>query len=307
MKKTYRWLPVMALLAALCFTGSAHALESLTEGDGEALTEAVGKEPAEPFVVDDKTGTLMDYTGDEADVVIPEQVGDITVRAIGYSAFERARTSGDDSAGLPAFSLRSVELPETVMFIADGAFSDCKELETFVCRASLAATGRNAFKGCTALKEVRYEGGVKRIGRGCFEDTDSLETVDFGEEPETMEENAFCRSGIRSLVLNVRYLARSAVNECANLEEVHITDRTESIASGAVSSCGALSVICYETNDLSFLPGEGVFSEPADEVTIYVPAVVPEDNLDAVKRSVIWSPRQIRVTVEPGGCTRKKN
>ncbi|MBR2347346.1 MAG: leucine-rich repeat protein, partial [Clostridia bacterium] len=86
----------------------------------------------------DGSKSLMEYTGNETTVVIPEGVTDIA-----DGAFEGNRL------------ITSVELPST-----------------------LKSIGERAFKGCSALNNVLFPTGLVYIGPNAFEDCDSLESIE---------------------------------------------------------------------------------------------------------------------------------
>ena len=58
--------------------------------------------------------------------------------------------------GVNAFAgnrnITSIELPEGIAYIREGAFSGCTALKEINIPASVKAIGDSAFKGCTALK-----------------------------------------------------------------------------------------------------------------------------------------------------------
>ena len=61
----------------------------------------------------DEGVTITGYTGQDADLVIPDRIGDLAVVCIGYNAFSNCEI------------LHSVVLPEGVKSIAHGAFYNC--------------------------------------------------------------------------------------------------------------------------------------------------------------------------------------
>ena len=50
--------------------------------------------------------------------------------------------------------LESIEIPQSVEEIGEGAFENCSKLATALLPAHLKATKRDQFRGCGALKEI---------------------------------------------------------------------------------------------------------------------------------------------------------
>lgn len=73
-----------------------------------------------------------------------------------------------------------VYIPQGVVEIAEEAFCDCKEIIEFSIPESVKVIGKNAFKGCTALKEVWFEG----IDDWCDSDGNKIDAPFFSEASE---------------------------------------------------------------------------------------------------------------------------
>ena len=94
-----------------------------------------------PFVIRDSV--LIAYNGEDPDVTVLEGV-----TAIGEDAF-----AGNAS-------LRTVTLPESIIEICAGAFTDCPTLEK-VTALGVKKVGARAFFGCPALRETYFAEGAE--------------------------------------------------------------------------------------------------------------------------------------------------
>ncbi|MBR3796970.1 MAG: leucine-rich repeat protein [Clostridia bacterium] len=145
---------------------------------------AEGAETAEEFftisALDETACRITGYTGDAAEVVIPEKIGGYTVREIGDRAFSNQKL------------ITGVTMPDTVEVIGSYAFSGCEALELNRLPASVKTVGSHAFYGCAAITEFTVHAGMERIGNNAFQRT-SLErlVIEESETPVQLEGAAF--------------------------------------------------------------------------------------------------------------------
>lgn len=115
---------------------------------------------------DGMTCTVTGYKGGYS-IVIPESIDGYTITAIADRAFYNSRLSkvifiGNSltSIGQSAFSfcsLSSINIPDSVLFIGDFAFSRCDYLKSINIPGNIKRIGNNAFWNC-GLNEVYYGG-----------------------------------------------------------------------------------------------------------------------------------------------------
>lgn len=140
---------------------------------------------------EDKTCVIIGYLGDEADVVIPEQLNGYTVVEIGASSFEGEET------------VTSVTVPDSVKTISDSAFLRCKKLSEVNLGAGLEEIGQQAFYGCDALTQIILPEGIKTIKNDAFRNNANLSKVNLPDSLEYIAPYAF--AGCPDLVDNVEY------------------------------------------------------------------------------------------------------
>ena len=54
--------------------------------------------------------------------------------------------------------MKSLTIPESIVYVSIGAFSGCKSLETVILPDTVQTVGDKAFANCTNLKTVEYFG-----------------------------------------------------------------------------------------------------------------------------------------------------
>lgn len=243
------------------------------------------------FEFNKDTGMITAYIGSDVDVVVPGSIGGVTVTGIAYGAFDCARDYTDtemESDQTEWLHLRTLVLPETITVIED-SFSYCQQLENFICYAPLETVMGNSFMLCRSLKNVVFVNGVRKLGDYCFTETDALETVYCGRHLDRIGAQAFFKSGISSLVVDARELAATAIYMCPNLKELHFTKRCQAAEMGAVNDCENLEKICFEGDDLSWIPADGLIGWTAPKVTVSYKPDLSEENLQFVQECMVWS------------------
>ena len=134
---------------------------------------------------ENKTGVIItEYLQKEnpeiTELEIPARYNNRDVYMIGGRAF------------LQAIYLKSISLPENLLFLDMGAFADCTSLEN-VALPNLVMEIRGAtFCRCYALKSIVLPPGLNKISFGAFADCINLETVVFtGNKSVKILEDAF--------------------------------------------------------------------------------------------------------------------
>ncbi len=90
------------------------------------------------------------WTSALSGVILPEKLS-----RIGEKAFWRS-------------GIRTLVLPENVMFIENEAFCECWSLTVVMIRGTETNIGSNAFSWCSSLTDVHIPGGLRNISRDAF-------------------------------------------------------------------------------------------------------------------------------------------
>ncbi len=117
------------------------------------------------FVVN--KGTLVEYTGSDENIVIPDGVLSIADNVFSKKEFYG---TGDGKTQI-ANVLKSIVIPEGVRSIGDAAFRECHYLETVSLPDTLESIGAYAFYECRKLKDINIPESLTDIGAYALDET----------------------------------------------------------------------------------------------------------------------------------------
>jgi hypothetical protein len=213
----------------------------LRASDPPALLPMPAMETGEgDFLFQKETGTIIGYTGNQAVAAVPRQIGGVDVKAID--------TLGDQPA---AGRIRALVIPESVTKIGANAFTNCTELETFLCYGPLDVLGEGAFRNCAALETVVFVNGIYQIDAYAFDGCTTLNELWWKGKASRIGEAAFQNTGLECFSLPVSRLDKAAFRNCLSLRNVHIRDCISRIDTNVFEGCNALETLCFETADSS--------------------------------------------------------
>ena len=109
------------------------------------------------FLIDGST--LVRYVGQSEYVRIPDRIINI-----GAESFHNARVV-------------SVEIPDSVTEIREGAFSGCERLERIRLSTRLLVIRKNAFQGCVSLSDIALPASLQEIDKAAFSACPELPAV----------------------------------------------------------------------------------------------------------------------------------
>lgn len=169
---------------------NAKALKSVTMSANASIY--VGQEAFRNCV------TLSDITARIAAVEDGAFRNCISLRAITFVS------SGIEYIGSNAFNgcvlIQKVLIPSSVVVIGDSAFDGCRGITslTFESSETLQTIGYSAFGGCSLLTRVILPSSLVELNASAFYGCSDLEYVEFGENIQTVGEDAFalCATGL---------------------------------------------------------------------------------------------------------------
>ena len=211
------------------------------EKDGKAF-DVVETYESSDFPVNDvgnnfefSNGTITNYLGKDADVVIPKMIEGVLVTSIASRAFA-------DSG------IHSVTVPESLQSIGYRAFEGCTSLESVsgLDNADLQKVGDSAFERCTALQSLDFPDGLKEIGDNAFLACSKLEDVNIHDGLDRLGRGAFagCVS-LEALQLpeGLECIKEDTFRSCSNLSDLEIPSSVTEIQDGAFASCVAFQEV----------------------------------------------------------------
>lgn len=125
-------------------------------------------------------------------------------------------------------SLRTIQLPQTLLAIGEYAFSGCKRLRGLELPESLRIIKQGAFSQCAKLVVVKIPKGVMEIEDSTFSFCTSLEVI---EIPDT-----------------VSSIGAEAFSGCDKLRKLFLPDSVKFIDINAFSYCPNLTIHCLENS-----------------------------------------------------------
>ncbi|MBR5528568.1 MAG: leucine-rich repeat protein [Clostridia bacterium] len=192
--------------------------------------------------------------------------------------------------------LRSISIPEGVVFIGDSAFAGCYALTSADLPNSLKTLGYaafadsglrsitlpasvksidGAFSRCSSLSSVTMP-GVKNIGGFSFFKCTSLKNISIPDGVENIGIFAFAESGIQSISIpsGVRSIGSNAFYSCTELSSATFIPegQLDTLGDGAFTHCTALTSVTLPRSATSL--GKYAFSGCTSLKTAYIPAAV---------------------------------
>ncbi len=113
-----------------------------------------------------------------SEIVIPAFADGAPLTRIGFSAFK-----GNTR-------LRSVVIPDSVQFIENSAFRDCRNLTKVVAGKQLRSLGQYAFAGCIQLKSFTLPSSLQTLGEKTFDrctEFTELNVLDMNKDGEAFK------------------------------------------------------------------------------------------------------------------------
>lgn len=204
----------------------------------------------------------------------------------------------------------NIIIPETMQYmgetynvteIGDGAFAECRYLESVTIGNNVVSIGERAFLyssissvtipnsvikigdqafvACSSLTSITIPNSVTSIGYSAFEDCTSLSSITIPEGITSIKSSTFSAcSSLTSITIpnSVTSIEGHAFKNCTSLSSVTIGNSVEKIGSEAFSACNSLSEIV----SLSLIPptiDDDTFNEVARTIIIRVPCEAVSD------------------------------
>ena len=140
--------------------------------------------------------------------------------------------------------LKTVSLPDGLLYIDHCCFKNCTALETLVIPKSVTSIENSAFYGCTSLKEITLPKGLTKINQRLFSGCSSLISVNLPDTIQEIGSGAFlkCTSLAKLHIPNgVRTIGDNAFRKCSSLTGLHLPDGVSKIGDSAFAECKAMT------------------------------------------------------------------
>jgi len=143
-------------------------------------------------------------------------------------------------------SLTSINIPDSVTSIGNGAFSRCSGLTSINIPDSVTSIGNSAFSRCSGLTSINIPDSVTSIGMAVFSSCIALTSVTIGNSVTSIRDSAFIScSGLTSITIpdSVTSIENYAFKKCLGLTSVTIGNSVTSIGQSAFEGCSGLTSI----------------------------------------------------------------
>ena len=160
--------------------------------------------------------------------VIPD---DGSVTSLGDGAFENCRL------------LESITIPRSVTSIGNHVFLQCSSLKNIDIPNSVTSIGEGVFIRCTSLKSITFPNGITRIKAYMLNGCTSLESISIPDSVTSIEGSAFYGTYLIQKENGVYYVDKWVITCDRSLKQVQLRNNTVGIASCAFDGCSSLESI----------------------------------------------------------------
>ncbi len=214
MKKGSILLVVLLMMLGLCFAAAADEGEPTVYGSGYYKY----------ILLPDGTAEITRYTGNDAELSVPDTLDGHSVTSIGDRAF------------FDCAALTSITLPEGLTSIGDGAFTWCTSLTGITLPDSVTEMGSNPFRDCEKLTDIRVS-----PDQPMFATIDGV-LINKAEKKLICYPYAFTASEYQ-VPKGILSIGDDAFYWCDSLTSIMLPEGLTSIGDRAFSGCAALTSI----------------------------------------------------------------
>lgn len=202
------------------------------------------RKEADGFVYSLERGqaTILEYTGEDVNVVVPDKIGGRPVVGIAESAFAKNAE----------ISSVTIESKADNFTLGARAFYDMGSLVSVVLPDGLKSIPENAFSGCDSLMEVTMGNGVESIGAYAFSECPTLSNIYIsvssgGKGEDDSDYNAVAQITMPSSLQTIGEYAfyNSITASAANNRKVVLNAALTTIENNAFDGCNRIQYVSY--------------------------------------------------------------
>ncbi len=209
--------------------------------------------------LEDGTYAVTGYNGTDTNIVFPSEYRGKKVTKIGGNAsYENCLSvvipDGITTIGSYAFSgsrVQSVEMPDSVVKIEEGAFERCFDLKDITIPDSITTIERSVFSECHSLASLEIPSSVTSIGESAFRNC-GFEDITIPDSVKTIGQEAFWM--------------------CNSAESVSISKSVAEIGYGAFKSCSSLTRIDVDEENADYMDIDGILCTKDGKTLLQFPA-----------------------------------
>lgn len=180
------------------------------------------------YTVSNGKATIIEYTGYESDIVIPEYLSGYPVTKIGYRAFDYKY-------------MDSVVFPEGLTNIGELAFNRCHNLQQITLPSSLIHIDKGAFEGCESLEIIH----IKDLGSWCELELENHALGYFADQKWILNIDGEILTE-EIIPDGTTKIHKTAFDRCDKLTHITIPNSVTSIPSHLFSHLPSVTIHCEE-------------------------------------------------------------
>ncbi len=222
-----------------------------------------------------------------------------------------------ESAAFNRTNLKSVVIPDSVEYIGDQAFAECKQLLTVTMPDNLKYIGSDVFMSSPiydncqndfvtvrgniligykgSAKEITIPENVKFIAGGVFLNNKEIVSVIIPDGIDILGMDLFSNSDVQRVYLGngVKRIPENTFFRCEKLSELVLSDGTECIASGAICFCSSLQKFNLPSTlkEIESNAIDGMFSQ--------IEEIVFSDNFTTIRQMAISRFANLKYVILP--------
>lgn len=204
---------------------------------------------------------VVNYTNDEASVVVPIVYGGFKINSIGNECFYKKTNMKNLS--LPnsinklgnrslygCNYLETIELDNVITSIGEYCFYQCNRLES-VPTLDVTIIPDGTFTGCKAIKNVNLSDNITSIGEFAFASCSALEDIKIPLKVETIDNYAF--------------------SNCVLLKEINLPSKVSFIGDGAFMNTPSIQYFTIDSNNPNYKVIDGnLYNSLGNTLILYI-------------------------------------
>ena len=197
------------------------------------------------------------------------------------------------------YSLKSINIPDSVTSIGDWAFSNCNSLTSINIPDSVTTIGHRAFESCGCLRIINIPPSLTTIENETFLGCHSLRNINIPDTVTTIGDSAFENCGsLTSINFPPRLtsIGNRAFYDCGSLRIINIPQSLTSIGGSAFRNCGSLTSINIPPSLTSI--GNSAFYDYGSLTSINIP-----DSLTSIEDCAFENCHSLTTINIPDGVT----